>query len=68
MSQLFIHVFYHICIYHSLLSLVSLRVSNLCRGADPLAVDSEGLTPLQLYSKCALDDVELLALLQNAKR
>ncbi|WOH05464.1 hypothetical protein DCAR_0624881 [Daucus carota subsp. sativus] len=40
----------------------------LTRGADPLAVDSEGATPLQLYSKCALDDVELLALLQNTRR
>lgn len=40
----------------------------LRRGADPLAVDSEGATPLQLFSKYALDDVELLALLKSTRR
>lgn len=54
----------------SLISLFSFcsNSHNLCRGANPEAVDKEGRTPFQLLAESAIDDVELFALMKNATR
>ena len=39
-----------------------------CRGANPLAVDCEDKTPLQLVTESDMDDVEILALMKKTKR